>query len=107
MLFVQWRSKNGDRSVSDIAAAVLPIWQATYRMEEIVNEIQTMIDAGSRYRNIEKQIGTAATFVMGTALSESLYVLSHPLLASGLTAQMDKNPAENRSRVYSSHAASP
>lgn len=70
--FAQWRSQHGNRSARDITASVWPFWQTTYEFDELKDEVHKMMEAGSRYRNIDQHIGIAATFVLGTDIHETV-----------------------------------
>ena len=45
----------------------------SYDSNELKDTIQEMIAAGSRYRNIEKELGLGIVFVLGTEVPESSY----------------------------------
>jgi hypothetical protein len=42
-----------------------------YPRQVVVDTVKDMIDAGSRYINIENRLGKGAVFVLGTKLAET------------------------------------
>ena len=75
MLFVQLGSERGHYSVDEIALALWIHWASLapgYDVEYWKGEVSTMIERGSRYRNIDEQLGYGASLVLGTTLSETM-----------------------------------
>ena len=70
-MLAMWRSMHRGPSNEDIALALKPFW-SQYTHEKLVSEIQAMIVAGSRYRNIDKALGTGSFLVLGKEISESV-----------------------------------
>ena len=42
-----------------------------YPRELVIDTVNDMIDAGSRYKNIENTLGNGAIFVLGTEIAET------------------------------------
>ena len=43
-----------------------------YELDDLKDKINDMVAAGSRYRNLEKELGLGVTFALGTEISESV-----------------------------------
>ena len=71
MVFVQLRSRHGNQPIEDIAASLRVSWSLNGDYEQLVCEVRSMIEAGSRYRNIDHHLGFGASLVLGTTLSET------------------------------------
>lgn len=72
MLFVRLRSEYGNYSISEIALALWVHWASSEMNYDFEGEVSTMIELGSRYRNIDEHLGYGASLVLGTALSETM-----------------------------------
>jgi hypothetical protein len=59
-------------ATADKTAETLNRFNASlYPREVVVDTVRDMIDAGSRYKNIEKVLGKGAIFVLGTEIAET------------------------------------
>jgi hypothetical protein len=58
---------------AEIAVALHRLNAAEYVHTEVENTVREMLDAGSRYINLENALGPGTVFVLGKDLSESLY----------------------------------
>ena len=69
--------------------------------EDVVKTAQEMEDAGSRYKNLERVLGTGIVFILGKDIPETQYV--HPLIIHkvfALTLQhLDKAVAKEWRKV--------
>ena len=65
------RSKLGNQRVEDIAAS-LYLQVPNLGVDQLRRELEAMIDAGSRYRNIDHELGSGASLVLGTSLPETM-----------------------------------
>ena len=75
MVFVQFGSERGNYSIDDIAISLWLHWVSStpsYDVEHWKSEVRTMIELGSRYRNIDEHLGYGASLVLGTTLSETM-----------------------------------
>ncbi len=75
MVFVQFGSERGDYSIDDIAISLWFHWASSapsYDVEHWKSEVRSMIELGSRYRNIDEHLGYGASLVLGTTLSETM-----------------------------------
>lgn len=75
MVFVQLGSERGNYSIDDIAVSLWFYWSSSapgYDVEYWSNELRSMIELGSRYRNIDEHLGYGASLVLGTTLSETM-----------------------------------
>ena len=75
MVFVQFGSERGNYSIDDIAISLWLYWTSSapsYDIEHWKIEVRTMIELGSRYRNIDEHLGFGASLVLGTTLSETM-----------------------------------
>jgi len=43
-------------------------------IRDIAQTVETMIDAGSRFKNMETRLGEGVALVLGTTMSESMWV---------------------------------
>jgi hypothetical protein len=61
-------------ATADQTAEALSQFDASlYPREAVIVTVKEMIDAGSRYKNIENTLGKGAIFVLGTEIAETQY----------------------------------
>jgi hypothetical protein len=59
-------------ATADQTADVLNLLNASlYPREVVIDAVKDMIEAGSRYKNIENALGKGAIFVLGTEIAET------------------------------------
>jgi hypothetical protein len=46
-------------------------WSARYNIKQLTNVVKRMVDAGHRYKNIDKELGDGSFLVLGKDLSET------------------------------------
>jgi hypothetical protein len=68
-LLVEYQSRHASLSHDAIAELLHGVFGDD--VESFKRLITNMVDAGSRYRNLEKSIGLGAALVLGTELSET------------------------------------
>ena len=71
---MEWRARHNCCSEEDIAWALQPVLGGTYTIQQLIDEVQSMIHAGHRYRNIEKQLGVGSFLVLGKDVAETVLV---------------------------------
>jgi len=47
-------------------------------VDKLEEKVQEMVAVGSRYKNLEKEIGLGVAFVLGTSIPESSYAVTSP-----------------------------
>lgn len=71
ILLVEFRTKNNVTSVEDTATMLYDQHHLFPSLAIAKEGLAAMIDAGHRYKNLERSIGIGAPFVLGTTLAES------------------------------------
>lgn len=74
VLLVEFRSKYPHALEEESAAVLHHSWSFQYTLEELSKKVHWMVDAGSRYMNIEKSLGPGAFLVLGKEMSETTYI---------------------------------
>ncbi len=59
-------------STGQTARALQALDASRFEFVKVENTVKDMLDAGSRYNNLEKALGEGVLFVLGKGLSESL-----------------------------------
>lgn len=57
-------------SAADIAKSLYELDNAYYAYEKVERTVAKMLNAGSRYRNLEHHLGSGLCFVLGTDVTE-------------------------------------
>lgn len=58
-------------SPAEMAAFLHQLDASKYIPNDVEETVKDMLDAGSRYKNLEKSLGTGIIFVLGKDISES------------------------------------
>ena len=54
-----------------IAQALQSAWGRSYTVDQLVQEVRTMSTMGSRYRNIDRELGPGSYLLLGKDFAES------------------------------------
>ena len=73
ILLVEFRSRFGYPSDEDTAQTIINLGLFHGDLSRLKQEIAEMINAGTRYKNLEKSLGMGASLVLGVNISESMY----------------------------------
>jgi hypothetical protein len=71
VLLDELRSRNVC-SPTDAASILYPVWSATYKLEDFGGVVNSMFNAGSRYKNIEGTLGPGSWLVLGKVIPETV-----------------------------------
>lgn len=71
ILLIEWRAKNGVISTDETAKILTQLDAASYQSELVEGTVREMLDAGSRYKNLELALGDGVLFVLGKDIAES------------------------------------
>jgi hypothetical protein len=74
VLLVEFRSKYDHASEEETAAVLYQSWSFQYNLEDLSKQVHWMVNAGGRYINIEKSLGTGSFLVLGKDISETTYI---------------------------------
>ncbi|KAB8356711.1 hypothetical protein FH972_024286 [Carpinus fangiana] len=83
------RSEYGNRSIEDIAASLWAQCALNHGLQQLKVDVRSMIDMGSRYRNIDINLGYGASLVLGTALPENMWTKILPKSGALFERAMD------------------
>lgn len=72
MLLVELRARENISSVEGVATFLHSSWSTQYSLCDLGNVVRSMIEAGHRYRNIEKVLGQGSILVLGTSIKETV-----------------------------------
>ena len=97
MLLVAFRESQSCSSIEETAATLYPLLPCQGTQQDLLEQLHHMDDAGHRYKNIEKSLGTGSCLVLGTDIAETTSVLSGlPPKSAANTNQMDQVVAQER-----------
>jgi hypothetical protein len=71
ILLVEFRARYGSTPEADIASILYRAGTVRHSLEELTNTMTTMIDSGSRYKNIERVLGPGSTLLLGQEVKET------------------------------------
>ncbi|KIW58024.1 hypothetical protein PV05_02576 [Exophiala xenobiotica] len=90
-------------STGQTARALQALDASRFEFVKVENTVKDMLDAGSRYNNLEKALGEGVLFVLGKGLSESLWTKLLPKSGKTFDAAISHLKAVGlsaRSRMY-------
>jgi len=68
---VEFRALYGGTPVAEIASILYHAGTVQYSLEELTTTMDSMIDSGSRYKNIERVLGPGSTLLLGQNVKET------------------------------------
>jgi hypothetical protein len=71
LVLIGLKDMNCGATADRTAEALNQLNASLYPREVVINTVKDMIDAGSRYKNIENALGKGAIFVLGTDIAET------------------------------------
>jgi hypothetical protein len=71
VLLVDLVGMNRGATADQTAEALNRLNASLYPRETVIATVKEMVDAGSRYKNIENTLGKGAIFVLGTEIAET------------------------------------
>jgi hypothetical protein len=71
ILLVEFRALYGSTPVAEIASILYRAGTVRHTLEELTVTMTSMIDSGSRYKNIERVLGTGSTLLLGQNVKET------------------------------------
>ena len=72
ILLVEFRALYGSTTpAADIALILYHAGTVRHSLEELTTTMDSMIDAGSRYKNIERVLGPGSTLLLGQNVKET------------------------------------
>jgi hypothetical protein len=71
ILLVEFRALYGSTPVAEIALILYRAGTVRHTLEELTVTMTSMIDSGSRYKNIERVLGTGSTLLLGQNVKET------------------------------------
>jgi hypothetical protein len=71
ILLVEFRALYGSTPVAEIASIIYSAGTVRHSYEELMTTMTSMIDSGSRYKNIERVLGTGSTLLLGQNVKET------------------------------------
>ena len=71
LLLVEFRAQYGSTPVAKTASILYQAGTVRHSLEELADTMNAMIDAGSRYKNIERVLGAGSTLLLGQDVKES------------------------------------
>jgi hypothetical protein len=72
VLLYELRCRNVCPSVKDTASILHPVWSSRYKFEDFMGFVNSMFNAGSHYKNIEKTLGPGTWLVLGKVIPETM-----------------------------------
>lgn len=61
----------GSSPIEEIAGDLHPFWSRYHDIKELISTVTLMIDAGSRYKNIDRVLGKGSYLVLGKDFAET------------------------------------
>jgi hypothetical protein len=71
ILLVEFRALYGSTPVAEIASILYHAGTVQHSLEELTTTMDSMIDSGSRYKNIERVLGPGSTLLLGQNVKET------------------------------------
>lgn len=71
VLLVELQHHHVGISTRETAQILNKLDAASYRSDHVESTVKDMLDAGSRYKNLERALGEGALFLLGKDLAES------------------------------------
>jgi len=71
LLLAEFRVQYGGTPAAETASLLYQTRSVRHSLKELTDTMSLMIDAGSRYKNIEKVLGAGSTLLLGQSISES------------------------------------
>jgi hypothetical protein len=71
VVLIDLMGMNRGARADQTAEALYRLNASLYPRETVIDTVKEMVDAGSRYKNIEKTLGKGAIFVLGTEIAET------------------------------------
>jgi hypothetical protein len=71
ILLVEFRALYGSTPAAEVASILYRAGTVRHSLEELTATMDTMIDSGSRYNNIERVLGPGSTLLLGQNVKES------------------------------------
>jgi hypothetical protein len=59
-------------SPEDTVSILHPVLSSNFKFEELMGVVKAMFSAGSRYKNIDKKLGTGSWLVLGKVIPETM-----------------------------------
>jgi hypothetical protein len=69
---VEFRAQYGNTPVAEIASILYHAGTVRHSLEELINTMESMIDSGSRHKNIERVLGPGSTLLLGQNVGETM-----------------------------------
>jgi hypothetical protein len=71
ILLVEFRALYGSTPVAEIASILYHTGTFRHSLEELTATMASMINSGSRYKNIERVLGPGSTLLLGQNVKET------------------------------------
>jgi hypothetical protein len=71
LLLAEFRAQYGCTPAVETASLLYQSGSVRHTLKELTDTMNLMIDAGSRYKNIERVLGAGSTLLLGQNISES------------------------------------
>ena len=71
ILLVEFRAQYCSTPVTEIASILHRAGTVRHSLDELTNTMNSMIDSGSRYKNIERVLGLGSTLLLGQDVKET------------------------------------
>lgn len=71
ILLVEFRARYGSTPEAHIASILYRAGTVRHSLEELTDTMTTMIESGSRYKNIERVLGPGSTLLLGQEVKET------------------------------------
>jgi hypothetical protein len=71
ILLVEFRARYGSTPAAETASILYHGGRVRHSLEELTATMASMIDSGSRYKNIERVLGPGSTLLLGQEVKET------------------------------------
>ncbi len=68
---MDFRKQYDSSPVEKIVGDLYPFWSNYHEHKELISTVSLMINAGSRYKNIDRVLGNGSYFVLGKDFAET------------------------------------